>query len=72
VVRVFPWKFFKGLGFEVGKLFQRDQGEEKMVYPTSRLINLLMKWTMISKKNGLEYVLGDQKGKKESRGQMIS
>jgi len=38
-----------------------------MVNPTSRVIDLWMKLSIISGKYGLEYVLEDPKGKKEWR-----
>ena len=37
------------------------------INPRPRVIDLWMKWTMISGKYGLEYVLEDPKGKKEWR-----
>jgi hypothetical protein len=53
---------------EVGKVFQGDQIRQD-VNPTFGVIDLWMKWTMLSGNRGLEYVVEGLKGKKARRRQ---
>lgn len=54
------------------KYFKEIKYEENMVNPTSQIIDLWMKRTVVSGKYGLEHFLDEPKGKKEWGRQMIS